>query len=65
MDLWADNIALMTIWCGSTSVPFGLHIASGTDPHSFSIISIGTLQIVPALLQMVPGLKESKTEVSG
>ena len=28
VGLWADNIALMNISCGSTSVPFGLHVCS-------------------------------------
>ena len=33
--------------------------AAGTDPHSFfnNTFSVYTLQIVPALLQIVPGLK--------
>ena len=36
MGLCADNIALMNIWCGSTSVPFGLHVCSWDwSPDSF------------------------------
>ena len=36
LELFADNIALMNIWCGSTSVPLKVFtFAAGTDPHSF------------------------------
>ena len=63
LDLWADNIAVMNTWSGSTSVPFGLKSGAGTDPNS-SIVNFHTinmLQMVPDLLQIVP----VKTEVSG
>ena len=63
MCLWADNIAMMNIWFGSTGVPFGLTFATVTEPRSFLNISIITLQIVPALLQIVPGLKGSKQKL--
>jgi hypothetical protein len=67
MGLWADNIALMNnylVWLHECAI-WSLRLQLGLIPIHFSIISINTLQIVPALLQIVPGLKGSKTEASG
>ena len=42
MDLWADNIAVMNPWSGSTSVPLGLKLGAGTDPNN-SIVNFHTI----------------------